>query len=32
MDGTCLVGLAPTTITMEGPTFHPCVVMLMMSG
>ena len=32
IDGMCVVALAPATITMSGATFHPLVIMLLMSG
>ena len=32
IDGICVVALAPTTRTISGATFHPLVVMLLMSG
>ena len=31
-DGMCVVALAPVTSTMSGATFHPLVMMLLMSG
>jgi hypothetical protein len=30
--GMCVVALAPVTSTMSGATFHPLVMMLLMSG
>ena len=32
IDGTSVVALAPATNTMSGATFHPLVIMLLMSG
>ena len=32
IDGMCVVALAPMTNTMSGATFHPLVMMLLMSG
>ena len=32
IDGMCVVPLAPATNTMSGATFHPLVMVLLMSG
>ena len=32
IDGMCVVALAPATSTMSGATFHPLVMMLLMSS
>ena len=32
IDGMCVVALAPATNAMSGATFHPLVIMLLMSG
>ena len=32
IDGMCVMALAPATSAMSGATFHPLVMMLLMSG
>ena len=32
IDGMCVVALAPATNAISGATFHPLVIMLLMSG